>query len=92
MLTMINCETQQGPACIGAKVFDRKTLQFTVKLLRKPNPYKSNNQFPLQLDSFTLKRIIETIAIISQEVSEKNVTAQKVDELSSLQAKDRIEK
>ena len=71
MLTMINCETQQGPACFGAKVFARKTLQFTVKLLRKPNPYKSNNQFPLQLDSFTLKRIIETFAIISQEVSEK---------------------
>ena len=63
-----------------------------MKLLRKHDLYKPNNQFPLQLDSFTLKRIIETFAIISQEVAEKGLSAQKVDELSLLQAKDGIEK
>ena len=71
------------------KLFDRETLQFTVKLIRSHNPSlalriqnliapsatpyiqyndepHATDQFKLNLDSYTLKRVVDTLAIAGQ--------------------------
>ncbi|NKB31634.1 MAG: hypothetical protein GKR91_00855 [Pseudomonadales bacterium] len=110
---MIKCESQHDFHCIGANVFERDSLQFTVKLLRNhnpslalrvqniiaPNPFiqrgannspQSSDLFPLNLDSFTLKRIIETLAIAGQELAEKVLETQQGDEAFLIQTKEVI--
>lgn len=70
--------------CHEANIFDRLTLQFTVKLIRVQNPSlalriqniiapgstllisgdehpQAEDQFSLDLDTFSLKRIVETL-------------------------------
>jgi hypothetical protein len=112
---MIRCESQSDFHCIGANVFDRESLQFTVKLLRNhnpslalriqnliaPNPFnrhpqpeapKASDLFPLSLDSFTLKRVIETLGSAGQDLAEAVLTTHEGDEEYLLKTKETISK
>jgi len=100
---MENCELQNELYCIGANVFDRSSLQFTVKLLRNHNPSlalriqniiapiatdssgdieppDANSLYPLNFDKFTLRRIIETLAMAGQEIAENALDGKAADE------------
>lgn len=100
---MTYCELRPEFYCIGANVFDRKSLQITVKLIRNHNPSlalriqnilapapgmnfepglppEDKDLFPLNLDNFTLRRVIETLAIAGQEIAEAVLTTQNGDE------------
>lgn len=89
--------------CVGANVFDRKSLQVTVKLIRNHNPslalriqnilapspvvnFEPDNPpdpkdvFPLNFDNFTLRRVIETLAIAGQEIAEEVLNTRDGDE------------
>ena len=112
---MIKCESQSDFHCIGANVFDRESLQFTVKLLRNhnpslalriqnliaPNPFAKSAQsiapqasdlFPLSLDSFTLKRVIETLVSAGLDLAEAVLKTHEGDEEFLQQTKEVIGK
>ncbi|MFK7862923.1 MAG: hypothetical protein AB8B95_01730 [Pseudohongiellaceae bacterium] len=84
-------------------LFDRATLQFTVKLIRAHNPSLAlriqnliaptstpyiqhytnphpTDQFALTLDSYTLKRVVDTLAIAGQELAEEVLQTQQGDQ------------
>lgn len=90
---MALCKIESSQANESA-LFDRETLQFTVKLLKPHNPslalriqnliaptstiYQKenagpspNDRYQLTLDSFTLRRVVDTLATAGQELAEK---------------------
>ena len=97
------------------KLFDRETLQFTVKLIRSHNPSlalriqnliapsaipyiqsygepHATDQFKLNLDSYTLKRVVDTLAIAGQELAEQVLLTEQGDQKFLLEVKSSIGK
>lgn len=97
------------------KLFDRETLQFTVKLIRSHNPSLAlriqnliapsvtpyiqhygdphgTDQFKLNLDSYTLKRVVDTLAVAGQELAEQVLLTEQGDHNFLLEVKSSIGK
>jgi len=100
-----SCEIAPQPSC--SFVFDRASLQFTVKLLRHYNPALAlqiqnllgppgnkqplhNDKFSLQLDSLTLKRVVETVGQAGSELANQVLTTQQGDYANLLETKEVI--
>ncbi len=98
-----------------AVLFDRETLQFTVKLLKPQNPslalriqnligpsarihhqeseiLSPEDTFKLCLDSFTLKRVVETLANAGQALAESAIQSHDGDHQELLNTKAAISK
>jgi len=97
------------------KLFDRETLQFTVKLIRSHNPSlalriqnliapsatpyilcctdpHAADQLKLNLDSYTLKRVVDTLAIAGQELAKQILRTEPGDHSFLLEVKSSIGK
>jgi len=112
---VIICEDNAEVFINDINVFDRSSLQFTVKLIRGLNPSlalriqniiapakssdageqqipKATDSFTLSLDSFTLKRVVETLATAGQEIAEEVLRTQEGDHEELLVTKEVIAK
>ncbi|MFT6092583.1 MAG: hypothetical protein ACJA2Q_000472 [Pseudohongiellaceae bacterium] len=112
-MTIFIADTNRTPN--KDKLFDRETLQFTVKLIRSHNPSlalriqnliapsatpyiqyctdpHAADQFKLNLDSYTLKRVVDTLAIAGQELAEQVLLTEQGDQSFLLEVKSSIGK
>lgn len=107
--------SKSNSTAIKDKLFDRETLQFTVKLIRPHNPSlalriqnliapsacpyiqhydmpHATDQFNLSLDSYTLKRVVDTLATAGQELAEQVLLTEQGDHSFLLEVKSAIGK
>lgn len=112
---MTICTVNSNASPSKHKLFDRETLQFTVKLIRPHNPSLALNiqnliapsavpyiqyhddihrtdQFNLNLDSYTLKRVVDTLAVAGQDLAEQVLLTEQGDHGFLLQVKAAIGK
>lgn len=99
------CDVREHSLC--SYVFDRASLQFTVKLLRQYKPSLAlriqnilgpaenrqplyDDKFTVQLDSFTLKQVVETVGQAGSELANQVLTTQQGDYSDLQETKDVI--